>query len=265
MPNGFPPPNQHPAPSGAPNPGSTPAQQQPGTPAMPQQPAYPAAQPPQGMPPQQQPYPGMPQQPYQGGAQQSYPGPAQQPAPYGYAGQPNSAPGHPGQMGSGAAQTSGGLKYDAAGKPKYPAPYLAAIIVLGIGLAFSLFSVMQSFSSVGDVAAVLGDDHELTGKIRVLAWLTLATVIVNAAAFVGIVLGMAWGRIVYPVMFVINIIAVLIVFAGLGGINVVDVTSLISLILPILVIVALWVPISTQYLKAMAQWRQRQQGVAPAF
>lgn len=216
---------------------------------MPQQPAYPTAQPPQGMPPQQQPYPGA----------------APQQAPYGYAGQPNSAPGYPGQMGYGAAQTSGGLKYDAAGKPKYPGPYLAAVIVLGIGLVFALFSVMQSFGSVGDVAALLGDDHEITGKIRLLAWLTLATVIINAVAFVGIVLGLAWGRVVYPVMFGINIIAVLIIFAGLGGINVVDVTSLISLILPILVIVALWVPISTQYLKAMAQWRQRQQGTAPAF
>ena len=246
MPN-QPSPGQQP-PNGAPQPGS----------ALPPQPGYPGAPS----------YPGAPAQPGYAAPQQPYPGaPAQPGYPQGQPGYPQGQPGYPqGQPGYPQAMygapAPGGVAYDATGKPKYPGLYLAAMIVLCVGVLFAFISLPISFSDAQQVTDLLGPNHEITGKMYLLVWIGVATLIVNSAALVAIILGLAWGRIVYTATFVINLIVVIVVLSGLDGGNVFTPASLLTLALPVLVIVALWITPSTRYLNAMSKWRADRSGAA---
>lgn len=251
-------------------------------------------QPPYGQSPQQPPYGQNPQQPPQFGGAAGYPGApnqypgAQAPAgngqqpPYGgqnspYGGGQNSPYGAPGagpqgyggpQYGAAGAYPQAGyggpvigqdgLKYDPTGKPRYPGTYLASIIILSIGVAAGIFGIITSVANVNEIAEWLGEDNEVVGQLRVLMYMTIATFIINVGAFIGIVLGFPWGRIVYTAVFVVNTIAVIVVLSGIRELS--APVPWPSLLLPILVIVFLWLPTSTAYIKAMARYRQGQSG-----
>lgn len=152
-----------------------------------------------------------------------------------------------------------GVKYDASGKPAYPGTYLAAIIILGVGLALGIFAIIQNVQSTNEAAQILGDSDPLIGQLRMLMFVSIITFVVNIGSFIGLVTGQKWGRILYTAVFVINIIFVFVVVAGMPQGGQIIGGMIPSLILPILVIIFMWLPNATAYLNAMTEWRARQQ------
>lgn len=144
------------------------------------------------------------------------------------------------------------VPYTWSGKPARPVPLIIAIVALIIGLLFSLAPIFQAITLL---TAPEYDQMSMqwTETTRSLLIVSCVTFVVMLVALIAMILGHAWGRIVFIVIAVISIVANFVLMSVVLTPGEVLASSFSVIAMPTVVSILILLPSVSAYFVAMQE------------